>query len=85
MGADEVTDQCKYILRQLQKSQPQMITVREIMRICKRFKTAESAQTPINRLCEYGYLREIPVDYSGSGRPQAKSWEINPETYNMQI
>ena len=85
MGADEVTAQCKYILRQLSKTQPKIITVRDIMRTCKRFKTAESTQTPINRLCEYGYLREIHADYSGSGRPQAKSWEINPETYNMQI
>ena len=85
MGADEATDQCKYILRQLQKSQPETITVRDIMRICKKFKTAESVQTPLTRLCEYGYLREMQFDYSGNGRPQSKSWEINPEMYSIKI
>ena len=81
IGADEVTAQCKYILRQLSKSQPKTITVRDIMRLCKRFKTAEATVAPIVRLCEYGYMREQPSEYSGSGRLQATSWEVNPAAY----
>jgi tetrahydromethanopterin S-methyltransferase subunit G len=81
MGADEVTEQCKYILRQLSKTKPVAVTVRDIMRICQKFKTAESVIVPISRLCEYGYLRELSNEYSGTGRPQAKSWEINPMSY----
>ena len=75
MGADEVTDQCKYILRQLQKSQPKTITVREIMRTCRKFKTSEETLPSLNRLCEYGYLREV----------KSKTWEVNPATYELKI
>lgn len=87
MGADEVTEQCKYILRQLQKSQATAITVRDIMRFCQKFKTAETVNTPLTRLCEYGYFREVQVDYaaSGKGRPPAKQWEVNPVLYSMEI
>jgi hypothetical protein len=81
MGADEATAQCKYIFRQLSKTQPKIITVRDVMRLCQKFKTAETATVPITRLCEYGYLKEQPAEYNGTGRPQAKSWEINPTAY----
>ena len=85
MGADEVNDQCKYILKQVQKSPSEIISLRDIMRLCRKLKTSETAMIPINRLCEYGYLREMQTEYSGAGRPQTKSWEVNPATYNMKI
>ena len=75
MGADVVTDQCKYILRQLSKTQPQIVTVRDIMRTCRKFSTADETLTPLNRLCEYGYSREI----------KPKTWEINPATYELKF
>jgi hypothetical protein len=85
MGADEVNAQCNYILRQLSRTQPNTVTVRDVMRLCQRFKTAEVVAVPIARLCEYGYMRELPGEYGGTGRPQAKSWEINPMAYqNLQ-
>ena len=86
MGADEVSEQCKYILRQLKKTQPSIITVRDIMRLCQRFKTAEAIAAPLARLCEYDYMRELLVEQiSGRGRPSAKQYEINPATYSMNI
>ncbi|MCL1858267.1 MAG: YfjI family protein [Oscillospiraceae bacterium] len=81
MGADEVTTQCKYILRQLSKTQPKIITVRDIMRLCQRFKNADVVAAPIARLCEYSYMAEQTNEYNGTGRPQAKSWEMNPLAY----
>ena len=81
MGADEVAGQCKYILKQLRKSRPETINVRNLMKLCKRFKTMEETTPPIIRLCEHGYLRELKTEYSGTGRPQATVWEINPATY----
>jgi hypothetical protein len=81
MGTDEVTEQCKYILRQLQKSQPSIINIRNLMKLCKKFKTIEETLPPISRLCDYAYLRELKVEYSGTGRPQATQWEVNPTTY----
>ena len=85
MGADEVTSQCKYILRLLSKTRPATITVREIMRLCKKFKTAESLTAPISQLCEYDYLREKFKDYGGTGRPQARMWDVNPMAYEIQF
>jgi len=85
MGADEIAEQCKYILKQIQKSPAEIVSQRDIMRLCRRLKTSEEVMIPVNRLCEYGYLREIQTEYSGTGRPQTKSWEVNPEMYNMKI
>jgi len=81
MGSDEVTEQCKYILRLLRKSKPETVTVRDVMRTCKRFKSVEDTLIPIMRLCEYGYLREAQIEYSGTGRPPSAQWEINPAVY----
>jgi len=81
MGADKATADCKYILRLLSKTQPKIITIRDIMRLCQKFKTAEAVNAPMTRLCEYGYMREQAVEYNGTGRPPAKSWEINPAAY----
>lgn len=75
MGADKVIENCKYILKQLQKSKPQIITSRDIMRTCRKFKTADETLIPLNRLCEYGYLREL----------KTKTWEVNPATYELKI
>ena len=75
MGADEVTEQCKYILRQLQKSQPESITARDVMRTCRKFKTADETSAPLARLCEYGYLKET----------KTKTWEVNPAVYELKF
>jgi hypothetical protein len=87
MGADEAAEQCKYILRQLKKSQPSAVTVRDIMRVCQKFKTAESISAPLARLCEYGYLKEIQAEQSenGKGRPPARQWEVNLAAYSTEI
>jgi hypothetical protein len=85
MGADETAEHCRYILRQMQKSPSENIGLRDIMRFCRKFKTAEQALIPINRLCEYDYLREAQTEYSGKGRPQTKTWEVNPKAYNVKI
>ncbi|MCL2776181.1 MAG: YfjI family protein [Oscillospiraceae bacterium] len=82
MGSDEVTEQCKYILRQLKKSKPDRITVRDVNRACRKFNSADEVLIPIKRLCEYGYLREAKVIYSGTGRPSSAQWEVNPAIYN---
>jgi hypothetical protein len=75
MGVDEVTEQCKYILRQLQKYPANSVTLRDVMRLCRKLKTAETALVPITRLCEYGYFKE----------KQYKMWDINPLVYDMKI
>jgi len=71
MGSDKITEQCKYILRLLKKSKTEKITVRDIMRTCRKFKTADETLIPLNRLCEYGYLKEV----------QSKTWDVNPIVY----
>jgi len=81
MGSDEVNEQCKYILKHLSKSRPDQITVRDVMRLCQRFKKAEDLTKPMNRLTEYGYLMELPSTYSGTGRRPPQSWEVNPAAY----
>jgi hypothetical protein len=75
MGADEITEQCKYILRQLQKSKPEIITARDVIRTCRKFKTTDETLPPLTRLCEYGYLKET----------KSKTWEVNPAVYELKF
>ena len=75
MGADKIAQDCKYILLKLQKSRLAMFKSRDIVRICRKFNTVDDAIVPLNRLCEYGYLREL----------QAKTWEVNPAAYEIKV
>ncbi len=79
MGADPVTKQCKYVLSAIKKSGLAEITRRNIMRLCRGFRTAEEVQPVLDRLSEYGYIATKPINgYTGIGRPAVQSYLVNP-------
>ena len=52
---------------------------KDAMRLCRRFKTAESLQPVLDRLCEYGYLAAKPQPPAhGAGRKPSEVYLTNP-------
>lgn len=82
MGADPVVKDCEYILKQLKKNQAIELPRRDIMRLCRKFKTVDEMLPALNRLTEYGYLQEKQsLPQMGAGRPTDISYLINPNIY----
>ena len=69
MGADPVIKQSERLLSAIQKNQLSEFSRRDVMRMCRNFKTADSIQPVLNRLCEYGYIAPKPSEpVLGAGR-----------------
>ena len=79
MGADPAVKQCKYVLSAISKYGLTELNRRDIMRICRSFKTAEEVQPVLNRLAEYGYLAvKDDGNYATGGRPANPTYLVNP-------
>lgn len=79
MGADPVNKQSELLIATIQKNQLSEFSRRDAMRLCRRFKTAESLQPVLNRLCEYGYIAPKPMEPAlGVGRRPSEVYLTNP-------
>lgn len=84
MGADEQLQGAKVILRTAEKLQIRKpISKRDLYRDCRGsiFQKAADMEAPIVYLCEAGYMREIVINSSGSGRKPSPLFEFNPVIY----
>lgn len=84
MGADEQLQGAKMILRTAEKLQIRKpISKRDLYRDCRGsiFQKAADIEAPIIYLCEAGYMREIVINSSGSGRKPSPLFEFNPVIY----
>ena len=69
----------RYLLDALKRGQVSEFSRRDAMRLCRRFKTAESLQPVLNRLCEYGYIAPKPTEpVLGVGRRPSEVYLTNP-------
>ena len=82
MGADALVKQSRYLLDAICKSGMVEFTRRDIMRLCRSFKTADEVQPVLNHLAEYGYIAPKGGDApTGKGRPAGQVWLVNPCLY----
>lgn len=80
MEADPVNKQSERLLSAIQKHQLLEFSRRDAMRLCRNFKTAESIQPVLNRLCEYGYIAPKPMEPAlGVGRRPSEVYLTNPD------
>ena len=85
MGADPVVKECEYILKQIRKTQALELPRRDIMKLCRKFRTVEEMVPALNRLTEYGYIQEKPsIPHIGSGRPSDICYLFNPCIYECK-
>ena len=57
IGGNEEEKSAKYVLNRIKKSGSLELSKREILRLCKRFKSAEELDEPLNILEDMGYIR----------------------------
>jgi hypothetical protein len=82
MGADALVKQSEYMLDAICKSGLTEFTRRDIMRLCRSFKTADELQPVLNHLSEYGYIAPKTSDAPNSkGRPSGQTYLVNPYLY----
>ena len=79
MGADVVNKNAQYLLSAIKRERLTEFSRRDAMRLCRRFKTTESLQPVLDRLCEYGYLAAKPLPpVHGAGRKPSEVYLTNP-------
>lgn len=82
MGADPLVKQSEYMLDAICKSGLTEFTRRDIMRLCRSFKTADEVQPVLNHLTEYGYIVLKTADaHNSKGRPTGQTYLVNPYLY----
>ena len=83
MGADTVNKDAQLLLSFIKRERLAEFSRRDAMRLCRSFKTADSLQPVLNRLCEYGYIAVKPQEpVSGIGRRPSEVYETNPAVLN---
>lgn len=79
MGADATNKNAQYLLDAIKREGLAEFSRRDAMRRCRRFKTAESLQPVLNRLCEYGYIALKPTEGIPTlGRKPSEVYLTNP-------
>ena len=82
MGADTVNKDAQHLLSFIKRERLAEFSRRDAMRLCRSFKTADSLQPVLNRLCEYGYIAVKPVPPSyGPGRKPSDTYLVNPAVW----
>ena len=84
MGADALVKQSQYALDAILKTGLLEFNRRDLMRLCRSFKTADAAQVVLNHLVELGYLalkegEQVPI----KGRPSNPVYLVNPLLYKQ--
>lgn len=83
MGADAVNKNAQHLLSAIKRERLTEFSRRDAMRLCRSFKTADSLQPVLNRLCEYGYIAVKPQEpVSGIGRRPSEVYVTNPAVLN---
>lgn len=84
MGADNLVKQSQYALDAIVKNGLLEFTRRDIMRICRSFKTADSVQPVLNHLADLGYVALKETEQTASkGRPGNPTYLVNPLLYRQ--
>ena len=79
MGADETTEDAKYILNAVINRRLESFTRRDFMRFSKRFSKAADMQTPLTMLVDRGFLRE--QSEMSNNNKQKDTYFVNPLLY----
>jgi len=77
MGGDAVTENAEYVLKKLRANAVSEVTGRELIHLCRKFRTMDELSQPIEILTEHGYLRRKKQEYVKGRKPQV-IYEVNP-------
>ncbi len=78
MDMDKRIESAKKILGYLENHQVKTFKGRDVLRHTN-LKTMNDVNPGLSVLIERGYIREARESYSGTGRPEAITYEVNPK------
>ena len=81
MGADETTENAKYLLSMVLKHELTKFTRRDVMRLCQRFKNTAQVQPALDHLEDLGYIAAQEEQVTGRGRRAGCIYLVNPLLY----
>jgi hypothetical protein len=83
MGADALLDDCRFVIKRLERDGRSTLTKREMFTAVRsRVKKVEDLDPVITRLEEHGYIRlQSSKPSSGPGRPASPVYEVNPHLF----
>jgi replicative DNA helicase len=82
MRSDATTGAAAHLLDRIRKAQPDVVTVRECMRLSRGFKTTAAAEAAIARLIDHGWLAQLPAsEPSRPGRRPGSRYAIHPRLW----
>lgn len=85
MQEDVRISTAKKILSYLERIKPQRFKGRDVLRhVSFKNRTMDDVVPGLEMLIERGYIRETWREYSGQGRPEASTYDVNPKIFNNQ-
>lgn len=84
MGADEVLEKAKYVLGKIQDKKLTEFNHKKILDICRTIPDVETLTPVLNRLIDFGWLKNVTPEWSGKGRPPAAKFLVNPAAFEQQ-
>lgn len=78
MGADEVTEKAKYVLGKIQDKKLTEFNHKKILDICRTIPDVETLTPVLDKLIDFGWLKNVTPEWSGRGRPPAAKYLVNP-------
>ncbi|MCC7085190.1 MAG: DUF3987 domain-containing protein [Pirellulales bacterium] len=87
MLASEKTadDDARYVLRWIERHGRQEFTKSEAQHHGKRrFPKAEAIDAALGKLVHRGYIRPVPTEPTGPGRPPSTAYEVNPAAFTTE-
>jgi len=79
MGSDERMEGARELLDWLLRAEVRRFSVRDAMRACRRFQTAQEVEAPLQMLEERGWVRPVEgAERAGPGRKPSPEYEVNP-------
>lgn len=85
MGADEVLEKAKYVLGKIQDKKLTEFNHKKILDICRTIPDVETLTPVLNRLIDFGWLKNVTPEWSGKGRPPAAKYLVNPKAFEQNV
>jgi hypothetical protein len=73
-----VSVQAEKVLKVIREKELTAFDRREMMRLCKSFRTTADIQPVLDDLEDYGYIARLPEKPSNTGRPPLPKYLVNP-------
>lgn len=80
MGVSSNVSDAKLILKTVADKGLTEFSKRDIMRYCRKFKTANEVKEALQVLIDYGHVAVKEKEYRGIGRPPAEVYVMNPKS-----